>query len=104
MAAKTNKNLIQHEKTVAFPDKRLHPICPFPTEKKHAVFIGTHLELLDNDCRQSCDGFPHIGVAANDVDVIYLELSKYHGLPPPGALPGMTAGCPREQRSSSHSH
>ena len=104
MAAKTNKNLIQHEKSVAFPDKRLHTVCPLPTEKKHAVFIGAHLKLLDNDCRQSCDGFSHIRVAANDVDVIYLELSKYHGLLPPEALPEMAPECPPEQRSSSHSH
>lgn len=47
--------LIQQQKTVLFPQKRLHPIRPFPTEEEQTSLKRVQLELVLDDGRKSRD-------------------------------------------------
>ena len=58
--------LIDQDEAVRFLEQGLDPVPSSSTEKEESTGRGIHLELVFDNSAESVNGFPHIGVAADN--------------------------------------
>ena len=63
--------LVEHDETVILPEDSLYPVAASATEKEQCALAGIHFQLVTDDRTQAIDRFSHIGVAADDIDLVY---------------------------------
>ena len=65
-----SRPLIDQNESVRFPKQSFDPVPSSSTEKEESTGRWIHLKLVFYDGTEPIDGFPHIGVAAHNVDLL----------------------------------
>ena len=70
IAAADRQTLIDQDEAVRFLEQGLDPVPSSSTEKEESTGRRIHLKLILDNGTESVNGFPHIGVAADNVDLL----------------------------------
>ena len=69
IAAADRQTLIDQDEAVRFLEQGLDPVPSSSTEKKESTGRRIHLELVFDNSAESVNGFPHICITADNVDL-----------------------------------
>ena len=64
------KYLTKNNEAIRFTEQSFDPVPSSSTEKKESTGRRIHLELVFDNSAESVNGFPHISVAADNVDLL----------------------------------
>ena len=70
IAAMDRQPLVDQNKAIRFTEQSFDPVPSSSTEKKESTGRRIHLELVFDNSAESVNGFPHISVAADNVDLL----------------------------------
>lgn len=70
IAAADRQPLIDQNEAVRFPEQGFDPVPSSSTEKEESTGRWIHLKLVFDNGAEPVNGFPHICVAADDVDLL----------------------------------
>ena len=70
IAAADRQALIDQNEAVRFPEQGFDPVPSSSTEKEESTGRRIHLKLVLDNGTESVNGFPHIGVATDNVDLL----------------------------------
>ena len=70
IAAADRQPLVDQNEAVRFPEQGFDPVPSSSTEKEESTGRRIHLKLLFDNGAESVNGFPHIGVATDNVNFL----------------------------------
>ena len=70
IAAADRQALIDQNEAVRFPEQGFDPVPSSSTEKEESTGRRIHLKLVLDNGTESVNGFPHIGVTTDNVDLL----------------------------------
>ena len=70
IAAADRQALIDQNEAVRFPEQGFDPVPSSSAEKEESTGRRIHLKLVLDNGTESVNGFPHIGVATDNVDFL----------------------------------
>ena len=70
IAAADRQALIDQNEAVRFTEQSFDPVPSSSTEKEESTGRRIHLKLVLDNGAESVDGFSHIGIAADNVDLL----------------------------------
>lgn len=72
------QSLVQQHKPVRFSQQSLQPVTPFATKQKQTAGIGVYPKVLLHEWHQTVQALTHIGIAADNVDLLGLTDISQH--------------------------
>lgn len=70
IAAADRQPFVDQYEAIRFTEQSFDPVPSSSTEKKESTGRRIHLELVFDNSAESVNGFPHISVAADNVDLL----------------------------------
>lgn len=70
IAAADRQALIDQNEAIRFTEQGFDPVPSSSTEKEESTGRRIHLKLVLDNGAKSVNGFPHIGIAADNVDLL----------------------------------
>ena len=70
IAAMDRQPLVDQNKAIRFTEQSFDPVPSSSTEKEESTGRRIHLKLVFDNGAESVNGFPHIGIAADNVDLL----------------------------------
>ena len=70
IAAADRQPLVDQNEAVRFPEQGFDPVPSSSAEKEESTGRRIHLKLVLDNGAESVNGFPHIGIAADNVDLL----------------------------------